>query len=182
MCSVTPGSVECVRKFAEKLDEPLRARSRHVRAMDTALRAEMGWPGVDTSDISCEDILAGVAGVLEHFVSAAADAAAASGKPPAPTAFDADEILPIRSYLCERPVLPTASPAADRPTHRMPRLPRLRFFFSCITRIGHFSCRPVRVRNHSFVSAERHIDDRMLTSSLVASAPQIRPTRARRPL
>lgn len=59
----------------------------------------MGWPGVDTSDISCEDILAGVAGVLEHFVSASADAAAACGKPPAPTAFDADEILPIRSYL-----------------------------------------------------------------------------------
>jgi hypothetical protein len=82
----------------------------------------MGWPGVDTSDISCEDILAGVAGVLEHFVSAAADAAVTSGKCPAPTAFDAHEILPIRSYLCELrppchiPFLPPTHPITHPPS------------------------------------------------------------------
>ena len=97
----------------------------------------MGWPGVDTSDISCEDILAGVAGVLEHFVSAAADAAAACGKPPAPTAFDADEILPIRSYLCERPVPSLPGPSLAQQTHRLMRLPRFEISL-CIDCIGVF--------------------------------------------
>lgn len=49
------------------------------------------------TDISAEDILAGVSGVLEHFV----DAAATSDKPSAPSAFDGDEKVTIRQYLSE---------------------------------------------------------------------------------
>jgi hypothetical protein len=55
-------------------------------------------PIPDSDGISAEDILAGVAGVLEHFVTAA-DAAMTE---PAPTALDGDEdsSITIRDYLC----------------------------------------------------------------------------------
>lgn len=55
-------------------------------------------PIPDSDGISAEDILAGVAGVLEHFVTAA-DAAVTE---PAPTALDGDEdsSITIRDYLC----------------------------------------------------------------------------------
>eukprot|EP00037_Helgoeca_nana_P027717 m.319120 g.319120 ORF g.319120 m.319120 type:complete len:271 (+) comp27584_c4_seq1:174-986(+) len=54
-------------------------------------------PIPDSDGISAEDILAGVAGVLEHFVTAA-DAAMTE---PAPTALDGDEdsSITIRDYL-----------------------------------------------------------------------------------
>eukprot|EP00038_Savillea_parva_P005577 m.159143 g.159143 ORF g.159143 m.159143 type:complete len:324 (-) comp11745_c0_seq1:216-1187(-) len=55
-------------------------------------------PSGGVSSISAEDILAGVAGVLEHFVAAAA----MSGVQPRPSAFDGDqsqETLPVRDFL-----------------------------------------------------------------------------------
>mmetsp|Transcript_72093 Transcript_72093/g.100174 ORF Transcript_72093/g.100174 Transcript_72093/m.100174 type:complete len:285 (-) Transcript_72093:110-964(-) len=47
----------------------------------------------DAEGISLEDILAGVSGVLEHFVDAAKD------DTPDKTAFDGDETMPVREYL-----------------------------------------------------------------------------------
>lgn len=55
-----------------------------------------GSPDLDC-EISCDEVLAGVAEVLEHFVLAAAAAAADERKP---TPFDGDERMSIRNYLC----------------------------------------------------------------------------------